>query len=98
MVVELERGRLISQNYELLKKENSELIIQNGLLKDQVKLVNDKYIAADALVKSNEILYKQKEDILNKELSDAKKPRWTAMFASAGVGSLLTLIAIILLH
>lgn len=97
LVVELEKGRLLEQNIILIEKTNNELIKQTELLKEQVKLTDDKFKSAEALVTKNEELYNQKIKVLDDELIEAKKPRWKSLFISGGVGALLTLLLIVVL-
>ena len=97
LVVELEKGRLLEQNIILLEKVNLELMKQNELLKDQVKLTDEKFKSAEALVIKNEELYNQKIKVLDDELTEAKKPRWKSLFISGGVGAILTLLLIVVL-
>jgi len=97
LVVELEKGRLLEQNIILLEKVNLELMKQNELLKDQVKLTDEKFKSAEALVIKNEELYNQKIKVLDDELTEAKKPRWKSMFISGGVGACIALLLVVLL-
>ena len=97
LVVELEKGRLLEQNIILLEKVNLELMKQNELLKDQVKLTDEKFKSAEALVIKNEELYNQKIKVLDDELTEAKKPRWKSLFVSGGVGAVLAVLLVILL-
>ena len=97
LVVELEKGRLLEQNIILLEKANSELMKQTELLKEQVKLTDEKFKSAEALVIKNEELYNQKIKVLDDELTEAKKPRWKSLFISGGVGAILTLLLIVVL-
>ena len=97
LVVELEKGRLLEQNIILLEKVNSELMKQTELLKEQVKLTDEKFKSAEALVIKNEELYNQKIKVLDDELTEAKKPRWKSLFISGGVGAILTLLLIVVL-
>lgn len=97
LVVELEKGRLLEQNIILLEKVNLELMKQNELLKDQVKLTDEKFKSAEALVIKNEELYNQKIKVLDDELTEAKKPRWKSLFISGGVGACIALLLVVLL-
>lgn len=97
LVVELEKGRLLEQNIILLEKVNLELMKQNELLKDQVKLTDEKFKSAEALVNKNEELYNQKIKVLDDELNEAKKPRWKSLFISGGVGACIALLLVVLL-
>ena len=97
LVVELEKGRLLEQNIILLEKVNLELMKQNELLKDQVKLTDEKFKSAEALVTKNEELYNQKIKVLDDELIEAKKPRWKSLFISGGVGACIALLLVVLL-
>ena len=97
LVVELEKGRLLEQNIILLEKVNLELMKQNELLKDQVKLTDEKFKSAEALVIKNEELYNQKLKVLDDELTEAKKPRWKTLFISGGVGACIALLLVVLL-
>ena len=97
LVVELEKSKLLEQNIILLEKSNEELIKQTELLKEQVKLMDDKFKSAEALVIKNEELYNQKLKVLNDELNEAKKPRWKSLFVSGGVGAVLAVLLVILL-
>jgi len=92
MVVEIEQCRLINKNIVNYYKSNVELTKQIELLNQEVNLLNEKFEVADKLLKANEELYKQKEKVLNDELEEAKKPRWTSMFLSGGIGAALALI------
>lgn len=97
LVVELEKGRLLEQNILLLEKSNEELIKQTELLKEQVKLMDDKFKSTEALVIKNEELYNQKLKVVNDELNEAKKPRWKSLFVSGSVGAVLAVLLVILL-
>ena len=97
LVVELEKGRLLEQNIILLEKSNNELVKQTELLKEQVKLMDDKFKSAEMLVLKNEELYNQKMKVMNDELNEAKKPRWKSMFISGGSGAIIALLLVILL-
>jgi len=97
LVVELEKGRLLEQNIILLEKANSELMKQTELLKEQVKLTDEKFKSAEALVIKNEELYNQKIKVLDDELTEAKKPRWKSLFISGGVGACIALLLVVLL-
>ncbi len=97
LVVELEKGRLLEQNIILLEKANLELMKQTELLKEQVKLTDEKFKSAEALVIKNEELYNQKIKVLDDELTEAKKPRWKSMFISGGVGACIALLLVVLL-
>jgi len=97
LVVELEKGRLLEQNIILLEKANSELMKQTELLKEQVKLTDEKFKSAEALVTKNEELYNQKIKVLDDELIEAKKPRWKSLFISGGVGACIALLLVVLL-
>jgi len=97
LVVEIEKGRLLEKNIVLIEKSNEELIKQTELLKEQVNLLNDKFEAAEKLKDKNEEIYKQKEKVLNDELTEAKKPRWGSLFAAGGIGSIATLVLLLVL-
>ena len=97
LVVELEKGRLLEQNIILLEKVNNELMKQTELLKEQVKLTDEKFKSAEALVIKNEELYNQKIKVLDDELTEAKKPRWKSLFISGGVGACIALLLVVLL-
>lgn len=97
LVVELEKGRLLEQNIILLEKANLELMKQTELLKEQVKLTDEKFKSAEALVIKNEELYNQKIKVLDDELTEAKKPRWKSLFISGGVGACIALLLVVLL-
>ena len=97
LVVELEKGRLLEQNIILLEKANSELMKQTELLKEQVKLTDEKFKSAEALVIKNEELYNQKIKVLDDELIEAKKPRCKSLFISGGVGACIALLLVVLL-
>lgn len=94
LVVELERGRILTQNIKLLEKSNTELLKQTELLKEQLRIQEEKFQAAENLIKANEEIYNKKLEALQEELDEAKKPRWKSIFASAGVGALLTLVVV----
>jgi len=85
------------KNIILLEKVNLELMKQNELLKDQVKLTDEKFKSAEALVIKNEELYNQKIKVLDDELTEAKKPRWKSLFISGGVGACIALLLVVLL-
>jgi len=97
LVVELEKGKIIEKNLGLLEKSNIELSKQIDLLKLEVSLVNDKFLTSEKLLKTNEDLYKKKEKVLNDELNEAKKTRWGSLFASGGLGVIITLVLCIAL-
>jgi len=94
LVVELEQCRIVNKNIGNYYKSNVELTKQIELLKLETSLLREKFEVADKLLKTNEELYKQKEEAINNELEEAKKPRWTSMFLSGGVGALLALLAV----
>jgi len=97
LVVELEKGRIIQQNLDLLEKSNVELAKQNQLLSDQIKLTNEELASANNLLKTNEDLNNQKVKNLNDQLKQAEKTRWASLFESGGVGVLVGVIVTLLL-
>jgi hypothetical protein len=92
LVVEIEQCRIVNKNIVNYYKSNVELTKQIELLKVEITLLKEKFEVADKLLKTNEELYKQKAEVLNNELEEAKKPRWTSMFISGGVGAALALL------
>lgn len=88
IVVELERGRLLEKNIQLLEQENNELIKQTNLLKEQNKLILEQYQACNDLLKKNEDIYKLKIQALENDLTDMKKDKRKSMLGSFGVGAL----------
>lgn len=97
LTTELERCKSIEKITQLIETQNLELKTQTDILKEQVKLANEKYDSALALLKTNEDLNKIKVEALEKDLKEASKPRWGSMGISFSLGSILTLIAMVLL-
>lgn len=95
LVIEIEQCRIVNKNIVNYYKSNVELTKQIELLKLETSLLREKFEVADKLLKTNEELYKQKEEVLNNELDEAKKPRWNSMFISGGIGAALALILVI---
>lgn len=91
-----------------IEKQNMSLQEQTRIYTEQVKILEDKVKAAELLVLFNEKLYKDslvkqeelykiKEKTIQDDLDEAKKPRWSTMFGSTGLGVIIAIIAVILL-
>lgn len=93
----MDKEKTLDQINKKLEEQNSQLLNQTKIYENQVKLLNEKYAIAESLVVKNEELYKTKESALQKDLDEARKPRWGAMGGSLGLGAILTLIAVLLL-
>ena len=98
LVVELESCKVLQEKLKIYRDTTEELAKQVNLAREEAALEKQKYEEAKAQLESNEELYKQKIDILQKDLDEASKPRWKAMFESFGLGALsATLLIAVLL-
>jgi hypothetical protein len=97
IVVELESCQVLKEKLKIYKETTVELSKQVNLAREEASLEKQKFEEAKAQLESNEELYKQKIDILQKDLDEASKPRWKAMFESFGLGALSATILIVVL-
>lgn len=97
LVIELEKGKLIEKNLELTEKQNLELTKQTEILKEQLKLTKEQLQASQEIIVKNEELNKVKEESLQNEIKEAKKPRWGSLFGSFGLGALTVGLLILML-
>jgi biopolymer transport protein ExbD len=95
LTVEIETCQVLREKLEIYRETTKELATQVSLARQEAAAYKDKFETANKQIESNEKLYKEKEDALKTELKEASKPRWKAMFASAGAGSILTLVLIL---
>jgi len=98
VVVELETAQILKAKLEIYRQTTVELAKQVELYKQAVILEEDKYKTCETLISKNEELYKQKEEALQRELTEAKKTRWGSLFSSGGLGAALGIAAVIALH
>jgi len=98
LVVKLESCEVLREKLKIYKQTTEELSKQVNLAREEAALEKQKYEEAKAQLESNKELYNQKIDILQKDLDEASKPRWKAMFESFGLGALsATLLIVVLL-
>lgn len=95
LVVELEQARNIQEQNKVLKQTIAELSTQISLLSQKISLMQQKLDQQAELQEITEKVNNERIDQLKKDLEEAEKPRYKAMFASAGVGSILTLVLIL---
>ncbi len=97
LVVEVETIPILKEKLAIYKQITQELSTQVSLARQEAAVYKQKFEEANEQIEINEKLYLQKEEALKTDLKEAQKPRYKAMFASFGVGSLTTLILILAL-
>lgn len=97
LVVDVETIPVLKEKLAIYKQITQELTTQVSLARQEASLYKQKFEEANAQIGINEQLYLKKEEALKADLEEAQKPRYKAMLASAGVGSLTTLILILAL-
>ena len=103
IVVELEKNIIYVQQIELLEKTNIQMLEQNGLLTDQILLLqkkydlkNEQYLLTLKLIDDQQVVYEEKIKVCE-ETKTTFMDKVMIGLGGAGVGAVLTLVLIILL-
>ncbi len=97
IVVDLEKGQYCEKQIEAYIDLNSEKEKQIELLGDQLKVTEEKFLEAERKNNTDKKIVDERDIARLKEIEQLKKPRWSSIFGSFGVGFISGVLVILLL-